>query len=168
MEVIYFKEVLIAYHLFYIKAIFLNINYPFTIITRPQPRMKYEVIDMKNWFEDLNKDSIEKSSEIPPRISLPDPSDDAVVVKILSEPETVEVKSRKDTMVVCEATRIKPEPIITKASLVMPNSLRFNMAKAITQAGKDYTKFKMVGSEWRITSVIDDGNKYYHAELVSA
>lgn len=121
----------------------------------------------ENWFNDLDSDSVEKSSEIPPRIELPQPDEPAIIVQIASEPHEVDVPSRKDTMMVCDAIRKTPEPVMN-GTMILPKSLRFNMAKAIRREGKEYTTFKLSGSTWRIHSIREDKNKYYHAELVEA
>lgn len=68
-------------------------------------------------------------------------------------------------MLVCNVKRIEPKPILN-GTMILPKSLRFNMAKALRQNQKDYTKFNLVNSQWRIYSVNDDGNKYYHAEFI--
>lgn len=119
----------------------------------------------ENWFGDLNEESVEKSSEIPPQIGLPEPEDNPLIVQILSEPKEIELKARKGTMFVSDVERIEPSPLL-KGTLILPKSLRFNMAKAIKRNNQDYTKFNLVSSKWRIYSVMDDGNKYYHAEII--
>lgn len=120
-----------------------------------------------NWFSDIDSDSVEKSAEIPPQIDLPQPTEPSIVVQIASEPKEVNVPSRKgDTMMVCEAIRKTPEPIMT-GTMILPKSLRFNMAKAIRRNGGDYTKSELSGTKWRIHSVMDDGNKYYQAEMLN-
>lgn len=68
-------------------------------------------------------------------------------------------------MFVSNVDRIEPTPVL-KGTMILPKSLRFNMAKAIKQNEKDYTKFNLVNSVWRIYSVREDTNKYYHAEIV--
>lgn len=68
-------------------------------------------------------------------------------------------------MFVSNVERIEPLPFL-KGTMILPKSLRFNMAKAIKQNEKDYTKYDLVNSVWRIYSVREDTNKYYHAEMV--
>lgn len=113
----------------------------------------------------MNEENVEKSSEIPPQISLPEPTDEPLIVRILSEPKEIELKARKGTMFVSDVERLTPQPNL-KGTLILPKSLRFNMAKAIKRTDRDYTKFNLVNSQWRIYSVLDDGNKYYHAEIM--
>jgi len=113
----------------------------------------------------LNSENVTKSSEIPPQIVLPEADDLPLIVKILTEPKEIELKERAGTMFVSEVERIEPEPILN-GTMILPKSLRFNMAKAIKRTEKDYTKFNLVNSKWRVYSVIDKGNKYYHAELM--
>ena len=119
-----------------------------------------------DWFADLEKEKVDKASEIPPQIDLPTIAESPIEVMITSKPFSVEVKSRSETMLVCNAKRILPEPIIEKGTMILPKSLRFNIAKALKQSGKDYEKIELKGLKIRIWSILQDGNKYYQAEIL--
>lgn len=117
------------------------------------------------WFDDIDNEKVEKASEIPPQIDLPEPDSDAIMVKILKEPYQVEVKSRGDSMLVTDVERLAPAPQI-EGTMILPKSLRFNIAKAIKRDGGDFTKTKLEGKVIRVWSIVQDGNKYYQAEIV--
>ena len=119
-----------------------------------------------DWFSDLEKEKVDKASEIPPQIDLPTIADTPIEVEITSKPFNVEVKSRNETMLVCNAKRTLPQPTIEKGTMILPKSLRFNIAKALKQSGKDYLKTDLKGLKIRIWSILQDGNKYYQAEIL--
>ena len=113
-------------------------------------------------FDDIDENSIEKAAEVLPRLVLPQPDDQPIDFKLVSEPEVVDVASRPgETMTVIEA-----ETNGVKGSLILPKSLRFNMATALKRRNVNLAKFKFGGSVWRVWSVMDGQNKYYQTELV--
>jgi len=119
-----------------------------------------------DWFSDLEKEKVEKASEMPPQIELPNIAESPIEVEITSQPFEVEVKSRNENMLVVNAKRILPQPIIEKGTMILPKSLRFNIAKALKQSGKNYEKIDLKGMKLRIWSILQDGNKYYQAEIL--
>lgn len=126
-----------------------------------------EKLNMSKWFDDLDSEKVSNASEIPQQIDLPEPDETGVMVKILSEPEQVEVKSRKgEHMTVCNVEKLAPEPVIQNGTIILGKSLKFNIAKALTRNKEDYTKVKLTGRVFRIWSVLDDGNKYYQCEMI--
>lgn len=119
----------------------------------------------KDWFDDIEPSKVDKACEIPPQIDLPAPGDPAILVAIQGEPKEVELTSRDDTMLVVDANRLT-EPQLYDATMILPKSLRFNMAKAFQRNGQDFRKANLTGTTWRIWATTDKGSKYYQAELM--
>lgn len=119
---------------------------------------------MKNWFDDIKQESVNKAAEIPPQIPLPNVDEDAIMVKLTGEPTTVIGKVRD--MIVAPAERLAPLPVIENATIILAKSLRFNMAKSLQRAGQKYKKTPLKNTTWRIWATKPDEEKYYHCELL--
>jgi hypothetical protein len=52
--------------------------------------------------------------------------------------------------------------------MVYPKSLRFNIAKALTRAEKNFKKSTLTGLTFKVWSIEDNGQKFYQAELYTA
>lgn len=124
---------------------------------------------MKNMYDDINPESVEKASEVLPRINLPQPEEDPIIVALNEEPYVVEIpnaaEGKPGEMVVGKVFQMSPER--KEGSMVFPKSLRFNIAKAIAQTGKDYKKTKLTGKTFKVWSIMDGSQKYYQCELWS-
>lgn len=113
-------------------------------------------------FDDIDEQSLENAAEVLPRIQLPQPDDQPIDYQLVSEPEMVDVKSRPgETMVVIEAVTNG-----VKGSMIIPKSLKFNMAAALVRRNVNPKTFKFTGSVWRVWSVMEGQNKYYQTELI--
>jgi len=119
---------------------------------------------MNNWYNDLDAKSIEKASEVLPRIDLPQPEEPPIIIAVNEDPYEVDVKDG-GKMFVGKVTMLSPEK--REGSLIFPKSLRFNMAKALQRLDGNYKKTTIVGKTFKIWSIMDDGKKYYQGELSS-
>ncbi len=124
---------------------------------------------MKGMYDDINPQSVAKASEVLPRIELPQPGNDPIIVALNEEPYVVEIpnasEGKPSEMIVGKVFQLSPER--REGSMVFPKSLRFNIAKAIAQTGKDYKKVKLQGKTFKVWSIMDGSQKYYQAELWS-
>ena len=119
----------------------------------------------ENWYDDINPESVGKATEVKPRIDLPQPGQEPIIVAINEEPRIVKDSSERD-MFVGEVFQLSPNRI--EGSMIYPKSLRFNIAKAIARTDKNFKKVPLSGKTFKIWSVEDDGKKYYQCELWTA
>lgn len=122
-------------------------------------------MENKKWFEDLNEEKVKKASDIPPQIDLPKVDEPPIMVTLIDEPFEVEVTSRDEEMLVVNAKRESPLPQLA-GTLILPVSLRFNIAKTLMQSGKDYKTVQLKGMSLRIWSIQQGENKYYQCEIL--
>lgn len=117
---------------------------------------------MKNWYDDIDQKSVERACEVLPQIELPNPGDPPIYVALNEEPRAVETKELGD-MMVCNAVQLSPNKI--EGTIILPKSMRFNMAKSIARTDKDFRKVKLTGKTFKLWSIMDGSQKYYQAEL---
>ena len=116
----------------------------------------------KSWNDDINAESVSKASEILPKIALPQPGEPAIIVAVNEEPYMV-LDNEKREMFVGEVFQKYPSQI--SGTMVYPKSLRFNIAKALKRAQKDFRKASLSGLTFKVWSIEDNGQKFYQAEL---
>lgn len=121
----------------------------------------------KNWYDDLDDDSVAKASEILPNIELPDVDKPPIIITPLEEPRTVETKQDRD-MFVGRVAQLATDNR-KEGTMIYPKSLRFNIAKAFAREGKNFKKMKITGKVFKIWAIEDPENhqKYYQAELLT-
>lgn len=122
---------------------------------------------MKNYYDDIDDGALSRASEVVPKIDLPQPGEESIIVAFNEEPRQVDIPNPGEdmpaTMLVARVFQLSPERM--EGSIVLPKSLRFNIAKAIRQSGKDHKKTKLTGKTFKIWSIMDNGQKYYQSAL---
>jgi len=113
-------------------------------------------------FGDIDAESVGKATEVLPRIDLPQPGQEAIIIVVKEEPYIVQDKSERD-MFVGKVMQLSPNQI--EGSMIYPKSLRFNMAKSIARTGADFKKTTLMDKTFKVWSVEDEGKKFYQADL---
>jgi hypothetical protein len=129
------------------------------------PTKKKTETESKNWFDDIETEKVKKVTDnTNDFIRLPEPDEAGIYVIIENEPHEIETKNGK-TFVVDAIKKNPDSDVLTKGSMFLPKSLRFQMAVQLDRKNQNF-KTGISGTKWRIWSNDETGQKFYNCELL--
>jgi len=116
-----------------------------------------------NWFDDVEKETVDKGVEIPTTFQLPKLDEGSIEYEIIGEPFNIDTPESKYNKT---ASKLPVSLMGVKGEIFLPKSLKTNIAVSLEKMEKDFTKAKLNGmfiTVWMQSG--NDGFNYYHCSL---